>query len=138
MAFKTKIAAVAAFAVAVPQIAAGQAPPIPPGDHYVCYPVVKSGRRPDIGRLEFEDQFGTHTVVVLAVTRLCAPALKRRAGEKPVPVRDPRLHLVCYSIRATETHIPPVTTHDQFTPNQLALGQPNEVCLPAGKTPLKG
>jgi hypothetical protein len=111
-------------------------PAIPVGNHYVCYPV-QSDVKPVPRTVTFTDQFGTITGIATNVTRICVPAAKRYK-DKVYEATDTFLHLVCYAFRAQGRPLPLVVTNDQFGPQRLKLAPPNEVCLPAGKTPLKG
>ena len=126
--------AAAALILNVPGVASAQKlPPIPVGNHYVCYPA-KGEFKPV--KASFVDQFGEIDVVVTGITRLCAPATKRYNG-KITEVVNKNLHLVCYSIKPTkEQMLPKVLINDQFASATLVLEQPNEICLPAGKLPL--
>ncbi|MDE2134097.1 MAG: hypothetical protein KGJ49_05820 [Alphaproteobacteria bacterium] len=123
----------------VPIVPAGTVPtnlpPIPVGNHYVCYPV-KALTQFKPHTAVFHDQFGTWNVYVLSITRLCTPALKRADG-RVYEMVNPRLHMTCYQIRYQTGPLPPVITNDQFGPLRLTLSPATEVCLPAGKTPLK-
>jgi hypothetical protein len=126
--------AAAALILNVPGVASAQKlPPIPVGNHYVCYPA-KGEFKPV--KASFVDQFGEIDVVVTGITRLCAPATKRYNG-KITEVVNKNLHLVCYSIKPNQTQkLPKVLINDQFASGTLVLEQPNEICLPAGKLPL--
>jgi hypothetical protein len=126
--------AAAALMLAIPAAAIAQKPPpIPKGNHYVCYPA-KAEFKPR--KASFVDQFGEIDVEVTGITRLCAPALKRY-NSTITPVVDKALHLVCYSIKvAKDVKLPKVLTNNQFGTATLVLTQPNEICLPTGKTPL--
>ena len=109
-------------------------PAIPVGNHYVCYPVKAVDFKPL--KASFVDQFGEIDVTVTGITRLCAPATKRFNG-KITEVVNKDLHLVCYSIKPNQTQtLPKVLINNQFGALTLALAQPNEICLPSGKTPL--
>ena len=110
-------------------------PDIPKGNHYVCYPVKPIDFKAI--KASFVDQFGEIDVTVTGITRLCAPATKRYNG-KITEVVNKDLHLVCYSIKPNqEQTLPKVLINDQFGSAVLSLAQPNEICLPAGKLPLK-
>ena len=110
-------------------------PMIPKGNHYVCYPARAAQFRPL--KASFVDQFGEIDVIVTGVTRLCAPATKRYNG-RITEVVDKTEHLVCYSIKPNQVQrLPRVLTNNQFGPLTLDLAQPNEICLPSGKTPLR-
>ncbi len=132
---KTIAAAAAALILAAPGAATAQKlPPIPKGNHYVCYPAKAEKFAPR--KASFVDQFGEIDVEVTGITRLCAPATKRYDG-KITPVVDKALHLVCYSIKVAKgVKLPKVITNNQFGSQTLVLAQPNEICLPTGKTPL--
>ncbi len=128
-------AAAAALLVCASAATAQKLPPIPAGNHYVCYPAKAAEFKPR--KASFVDQFGEIDVLVTGITRLCAPATKRYNG-KITEMVNKDLHLVCYSIKPNqEQKLPKVLTNDQFGPETLALAQPNEICLPAGKIPLK-
>lgn len=134
---KKVIAAAAAVSIlCLPVVATAQKlPAIPLGNHYVCYPAKAPEFKPR--KASFVDQFGEIDVMVTGITRLCAPATKRYNG-KITEVVNKDLHLVCYSIKPDQQQkLPKVLTNDQFGPETLALSQPNEICLPAGKIPLK-
>ena len=110
-------------------------PAIPRGNHYVCHPARATNFRPL--KASFVDQFGEIDVLVTGVTRLCAPATKRYNG-RITEVVDKTEHLVCYSIRPNQVQrLPRVLTNNQFGPLTLDLAQPNEICLPSGKIPLR-
>lgn len=112
-------------------------PPIPKGNHYVCYPA-RVDQQFKVRKATFQDQFGKWNVYVTGITRLCTPALKRYGRTVSEPV-DKRLHQVCYSIRlASKNPLPKVVTNDQFGAERLYLSPPREVCLPAGKMVIKG
>lgn len=132
-----KLYAVAAATVvlgAASVATAQKLPPIPKGNHYVCYPAKVAEFKPF--KASFVDQFGEIDVTVVGVTRLCAPATKRYNG-KITEVVDKNLHLVCYAIKPNQTqNLPKVVTNNQFGPLTLTLDQPNEICLPSGKLPL--
>ena len=126
--------AAAACLIAAPA-SAQKPPPIPKGNHYVCHPakVEKFAER----KASFADQFGAIDVVVTGITRVCTPA-EKRYNNQITPVVDKSLHLVCYSIKPSQAQkLPKVLTNDQFGPETIVLAQPNEICLPAGKLPLK-
>jgi hypothetical protein len=109
-------------------------PSIPVGNHYVCYPVKGAQFKPRTAT--FRDQFGAWTVTVIGITRLCAPAEKRADG-KVYEMVNKGLHLTCYTIRYQGGALPPVMTNDQFGPQKLTLAPATEVCLPAGKAPIR-
>lgn len=108
-------------------------PPIPKGNHYICYPAAFTD--PFIVRkATFTDQFGTWNVKVLGITRLCVPA-RKTIGHTIFDIINPDVHLTCYRITlGSNNPLPPVITNDQFGAHlSVKLSPPTEVCLPAGK-----
>ena len=108
------------------------APVVPKGNHYVCYPVKAEQFKPIT--VKMQDQFGPKEVTVVAITKVCAPANKTMPTGAVSEMVDPRLHLTCYQVRAEGKLPPSVITNDQFGTKKVMLSQPNEICLPAGKT----
>ncbi len=109
-------------------------PAIPTGNHYVCYPARSTAQFKPRGAT-FRDQFGVWTATVVGITRICTPA-EKRANNRVYPMVNRNLHLTCYAIRSP-ARAPSVVTNDQFGARRLILSPATEVCLPAGKIPLK-
>jgi hypothetical protein len=121
----------------VPTTKSTEAPPPPPTgeeysfEHYKCYTLekLKFTKREVI----VTDQFGSHTLLVTARTRLCNPVTKIVAGRE-FPIRNPERHLVCYTAKpTTKEPLRPVFTNNQFGPDQPVLGTVVELCLPSYK-----
>jgi hypothetical protein len=113
--------------------AAAKLPPIPKGNHYACYPAKLTDRfEPRIVTLT--DQMGTYKVQVLGVTRVCMP-VRKVVNDKVFEPVDPRSHLTCYAVKlGGQVKLTDVIINDQFGGHiNVRLGQPNELCLPAGK-----
>jgi hypothetical protein len=104
----------------------------PPGigvDHYKCYrarqrdfpfhprPVFVSG------------PLGAQRVLVVRPDRLCTPVHKNGS-----PVRHPRAHLTCYTVRGHGPHIRQVFALDQFGGHRLRLTRTERLCLPTAKS----
>jgi hypothetical protein len=80
------------------------------------------------------DQFGSETVRVQRLSRLCNPVEKRRAGRPAEPIPHPTEHLACYQIREPASFEPVnVFTNDQFGPEPLELTKPSRLCVPSQK-----
>lgn len=105
-------------------------PPIPKGDHYLCY----NTDRPWKEDVVLRDQFGIFKFQTYAITRVCNPVEKRH-GDKMFEIDRKDLHYVCYR---GETHYinRAVRINNQFGPADLKLTGPTELCLPSGKVEL--
>lgn len=113
--------------------AAAKLPPIPKGNHYTCYPA-KLTDRFEPRTVTLTDQMGTYKARVVGLTRVCMP-VRKTVGDKVSEPVDPRAHLTCYAIKlGEEVKLTDVIINDQFGGHiNVRLGQPNELCLPAGK-----
>ena len=110
------------------------APALPKGNHYVCYPVKVEGFKQRVAT--FRDQFGVWTMTVIKPTHLCTPA-EKRADNQLFPVVDPKLHMLCYSVKYEGKAPPSVQVTDQFGTLKMGLNPATTVCLPANKIVLK-
>jgi hypothetical protein len=126
---KSLTAAVALSLLAIPAVAQ-KLPPIPKGNHYVCYPAEgKFEQR----KASFVTQFGEIDTVVTGITRICAPA-EKRYNSTITPMVDKTLHIVCYAIKVLNPKpLPKAIINNQFGATTIAVGQPTEICLPTGK-----
>lgn len=105
-------------------------PPIPQGDHYLCY----NTDRPWKEDVVLHDQFGAFKFHAYAITRLCNPVEKRH-GDKVYKIERKDLHYVCY--RGETQYIDrAVRINNQFGLTDLKLKGPTELCLPSGKMEL--
>ncbi len=105
-------------------------PPIPKGDHYLCY----NTERPFKQDVVLRDQFGTFKFHANMITRLCNPVEKEHDG-KISPIRNKELHYVCYR-GETEVVGRSVLINNQFGSTTLDVRGPTELCLPSGKMEL--
>ena len=112
------------------------APIDPVTDHFTCYKVKTSKGRPKFvpfTGISLVDQFGSSTVIVKKVTRLCLATDK--LNEEP-GAESHSEHLVCYQVKAMTGTAPftpqsPVYLHNQFGPETLDAVKRVELCLPS-------
>jgi hypothetical protein len=111
--------------------------PVAPGvDHFACYKVKRSKKRPafqPVSSVIIDDQFGTVAVKVLRPSRLCLPTNKY--DEAP-GAESHMTHLMCYRVRAQFSSPGRVFTNNQFGAGELYVRFPNELCVPAVRNPL--
>jgi hypothetical protein len=111
------------------------APANPAVDHFQCYRVNRArgaAKFTPIAGVTLADQFGTMTVELRRLRRLCVPANKN--GEEPGAESHPD-HLLCYQVKQTDAPRfqtrTPVFTRNQFGPETLDAITPRELCVPA-------
>jgi hypothetical protein len=93
-------------------------------DHFRCYDVTA---QPAAQTVTLRDQFRTSVTAVLRVVRLCNPVRKNNG-----PVRRPRSHLVCYSIRDSRAFRPlGVRVRNPFGRASLRVRRPVTLCEPS-------
>jgi len=108
------------------------APPIPKGNHFECYNV-KMAETFQPRDVRLTDQFGTRTVRVRGISRLCNP-VKKMHGNATADIVDRRYHLVCYQIAQSSAANKRVRVTNQFGAATLSVYDPTELCLPSSKT----
>jgi hypothetical protein len=131
----------------VPTAKSHTAPPIEPiapaVDHFECYQArVTRGTTPFARRtVTVADQFGSRTLELKKVKRVCLPVDKN--DEAPGAESHPD-HLVCYQARDRSaqrfTAVSPIYTANQFGNETLQAKKPAELCVaalrqPTGPTP---
>jgi hypothetical protein len=95
-------------------------------DHFRCYDVTA---QPAARTVTLRDQFRSSKTAVPRVVRLCHPVRKNDE-----PVRRPRSHLVCYTIRDSRAFNPiAVRVRNQFGRAALRVRRPVTLCEPSFK-----
>jgi hypothetical protein len=134
----------------------------PAFDHYSCYAVKyvvpATGAKPVVftppnaaGGVTLDDQFADLTTppttvkaIIGAPSTLCLPTIKIVNPDPAAPpptianLVDAQDHLVCFAIRVTQPaggFVPPSSVFDenQFGTGQVALRNPNQLCVPSLK-----
>jgi hypothetical protein len=109
--------------------------PNPTVDHFQCYRVRRSrgaaGFVP-VKNIVVTDQFGTATVDLVRVARLCVPANKN--DEDPTAPSHPT-DLLCYRTRNSRFGTVQTYTNSQFGPEEPLLIHRRELCVPSTRTP---
>jgi hypothetical protein len=101
-------------------------------DHYKCYGVQGD---PLEERVRLRDQFTPFFTTVLEPMFLCNPAEKTH-GDRVTPVRNPALHLVCYSIASEpldRARQPVVDTRNQIGREEVRAVRARLLCAPTTK-----
>jgi hypothetical protein len=97
-------------------------------DHYQCYKL-SSQSHFSPRTVSLVDQFGQRQARVLALTQLCNPAVLNHQGQ----INSPNGHLVCYTVKAPSSALPPVFVSNQlFGMQRLIIGARRSLCLPSG------
>ncbi|MEO6030253.1 MAG: hypothetical protein ABIR79_25570 [Candidatus Binatia bacterium] len=115
------------------------APSAPAVDHFQCYQA-----RPSKGTTPFArrtvtvgDQFGTHTLELKKVRRVCFPVDKNAESPGAENHTD---HLICYQARDRSaprfSGVSPLYTANQFGNETVQVKKPVELCLPALRIPV--
>ena len=103
-------------------------------DHYKCYAVKEKGFKPLSVKLA--DQFESEQAQLLKPLTLCAPVSKN--GE---PFVRPSAHLKCYAISSSSPRPKKAEVEvgitNQFGSQELVVLQPQTLCAPTLKRPLK-
>jgi hypothetical protein len=103
-------------------------------DHFKCYDAKTTPGTPKFQPLNvfLEDQFEDKDTRVLKPDTLCNPVDKNGGG-----IIDPTAHLKCYDIKDVSGQTPfdgrDVIVVDQFGTEELTLGKPRTLCVPATK-----
>jgi len=127
--------AVSAAVAAVLVASTGQAATAHPAlsfriSHFQCYRVDPTSKATP-HRVLLRDQFGVRKGIAHPLITLCNPVRKNGS-----PVRNPRAHLACYTLRSSA----PFTPKRVAVTNQLDRGAtllvtaPQRLCLPSGKS----
>jgi hypothetical protein len=137
------LGAIAALTIvaALPAGAATEPTEQPPGlDHFECYrafqAALSSFAQP--AQITLKDDFGTATVTVGAVLRLCNPAtVTRDDTNQVVAAQLPDAHLMCFRITQANFQTRKVRTTNQFGSALLEVTAPVAVCLPSFTNPVR-
>ena len=101
----------------------------PPGvnpTHFLCYRIAESSPLKSTA-VKLKDQFGASDSKLGKVAMLCNPVSKN--GE---PVKDPKTHLTCFTIKPKKVGRTVIVTH-QFGKQKLAVASSYLLCLPSLK-----
>jgi hypothetical protein len=110
-----------------------------PTAHLTCYKIrdVRGDEFPKFTkrRVEVSDQFGTHTLLLKKIRRLCLPSSKSPAGEVPGPPPTGLDHFKCYKTKQLGTRFDPrqVVLTDQFNTERVNVVRPEAFCTPVDK-----
>ena len=127
----------------VPTAKSHTAPPAPPSapavDHFQCYQAkITKGTTPFARRtVTVADQFGSHTIELKKVRRLCLPVDKNAEEPGAASHLD---RLVCYQARDRSAvrfaGASPIYVANQFDGETLQVRKPAELCIPALQAPV--
>jgi hypothetical protein len=110
-----------------------------PTAHLSCYKIrdVRGDEFPAFRRqrVEVDDQFGTHTLLLKTIQSLCLPSSKSPAGQVPGPQPESLDHFKCYTTRQLGTKFDPrqVLLTDQFNTERVNVVRPEAFCTPVDK-----
>jgi hypothetical protein len=110
-----------------------------PTAHLTCYGIhdVRSDEFPKFRkrRIEADDQFGAHSLLLERIDSLCLPTSKGLDEEDPGPVPTQLDHYKCYTARQVGTRFEPrqVLLTDQFNTERVNVLKPETFCTPVDK-----
>ena len=102
----------------------------PPIDHFKCYKVRKTKKRPKFKKftVTVQDQFINTTLLVKKPKRLCVPVDKDGGG-----IIDQATHLMCYRVKKVKKKVEGIHVNNQFGPEQLDTKKVEELCVSSKK-----
>jgi uncharacterized repeat protein (TIGR01451 family) len=110
-----------------------------PTAHLTCYKIrdVRGDEFPKFKRqrVDATDQFGTHTLLLKKIKRLCVPSSKSPEGEVPGPLPTGLDHFKCYKTKQVGARFDPrrVVLTDQFGTERVNVVRPEAFCTPVDK-----